>query len=64
MRKNVMVDDIEDDLGPNYKPVRSISGSGWDVEITYPNGRVQRRPGFKSDSEANDWIIENSGKRF
>jgi hypothetical protein len=59
-----MVDDIEHNLSPNYSPVPSISGSGGDVEITHPDGRVERRPGFESDSEAYNWIIENSGKRF
>jgi hypothetical protein len=48
---------------PKYGLEPDDNGTGWHVVITRPNGRVERRDGFVSDSEAHDWIVANSGTK-
>jgi hypothetical protein len=46
---------------PKYEAAPDDTGTGWHVVITWPAGRVMKRGGFASESEAQDWIVANSG---
>ena len=45
---------------PMFKPLPFKDGSGWRVEVQWPNGSTQHVDDFNSDYEACDWISNGS----
>jgi hypothetical protein len=39
--------------------IRHTDGEAWKVAATWPDGRFEEIKGFKSESEANEWIAHS-----
>jgi hypothetical protein len=46
--------------GPTFKPRAFKDGSGWHVEVEWPDGTTQHVDDFGSEAEAGDWIARKS----
>jgi hypothetical protein len=39
-----------------FEPLRLKVGAEWQIVVTYPTGEIEHVGGFKSETEAVDWI--------
>lgn len=54
----------KDAKGITLNPRPQKRGNEWYVEATYPRGDSEQVLGFKSESEAQDWIIGPKSKEW
>jgi hypothetical protein len=52
-----MIDDMTDDIP--ILQIRHADGRAWKVAATWPGGRFEEIEGFKTESEANEWIAHS-----
>jgi len=46
---------------PTFTPVEDKVGTGWHVDVVWEYGMKEEIPGFRSETEAQDWIDHKSG---